>query len=294
MSEPVASSITDLCIVTAVDVEFKMRRQTLSLSDILGEGAQVKICRGLFGGRRVTILQSGMGAVGFAEGLAKHLTNNRYDALIVSGLAGGLDPRLRVGDAVLYNLCYDARVSYFTRRERPGQGEVAATACDETLSGFLCRALSNSGLSFIQAPGITVGRVVTEAKEKLALGASYGAAAVDMETYETLEACARLGLPAAALRVISDEAVRDIPDFNRIYNADGRINGWRTFAAIGGPPLRRAPIIDDLQTRAPIPEGDPASGDGRIKRAALKFAPVDKPQAGAYIRTYGDDTAPRA
>jgi adenosylhomocysteine nucleosidase len=273
MSEPCASSITDLCIVTAVDVEFKIAARLLSgksFSEDLpwernpgsagilacelpasadcpnqagkdacaprGRPQRMKICRGLFGGRRVTILQSGMGAVGFAEGLAKHLTNNRYDALIVSGLAGGLDPRLRVGDAVLYNFCYDARVSDFTRRERPGQGEVTATGCDETLSGFLCRALTNSGLSFIQAPGITVGRVVTEAKEKLALGARYGAAAVDMETYETLKACARLGLPAAALRVISDEAVRDIPDFNRIYNADGRMNGWRTFAAMAARP----------------------------------------------------------
>jgi adenosylhomocysteine nucleosidase len=243
MSEPGASSITDLCIVTAVDVEFNVGQTLVCLQPgqpkvcpNFSEKSPIKICRGLFGGRRVTILQSGMGAVGFAEGLAKHLTNNRYDALIVSGLAGGLDPRLRVGDAVLYNLCYDARVSDFTRRERPGQGEVAATGCDETLSGFLCRALTNSGLSFIQAPGITVGRVVTEAKEKLALGARYGAAAVDMETYETLEACARLGLPAAALRVISDEAVRDIPDFNRIYNADGRMNGWRTFAAMAARP----------------------------------------------------------
>jgi adenosylhomocysteine nucleosidase len=234
MNEPGASSITDLCVVTAVDVEFKVG-QTL-VCPTFSEKSPIKICRGLFGGRRVTILQSGMGAVGFAEGLSKHLTNNRYDALIVSGLAGGLDPRLRVGDAVLYNLCYDARVSDFTRRERPGQGEVAATACDETLSGFLCRALTNSGLTFIQAPGITVGRVVTEAKEKLALGARYGAAAVDMETYETLEACARLGLPAAALRVISDEAARDIPDFNRIYNADGRMNGWRTLAAMADRP----------------------------------------------------------
>jgi adenosylhomocysteine nucleosidase len=196
----------------------------------------MKICRGLFGGRRVTILQSGMGAVGFAERLAKHLTDSRYDALIIAGLAGGLGPRLRVGDAVLYNLCYDARVTDFTRREPPGHGGGAAKACDETLSGFLYWALTRSELSFIQAPGITVGRIVTEAKEKLALGARYGAAAVDMETYETLDACARLGLPAAALRVISDEAARDIPDFNRIYNPDGRMNGWRTLVAMAARP----------------------------------------------------------
>jgi adenosylhomocysteine nucleosidase len=273
MSELGVSGFTDLCVVTAVDVEFNIAASLVSGKSFLEEspgarplGAQVslpadfprgptdrikqartpalpggrsqgmKIRRGLFGGRRVTILQSGMGAVGFAERLAKHLTNNRYDALIVAGLAGGLDPRLRVGDAVLYSLCYDARDADFTRAEPSGREEVAATVCDEALSGFLCGALTRSGLSFVQAPGITVGKIVTEAKEKSTLGARYGAAAVDMETYQTLDACARLGLPASALRVISDEAGRDIPDFNRIYNADGRMNGWRTFAAMAARP----------------------------------------------------------
>jgi len=256
MSEPGASGFTDLCVGVAVDIEFKIAASLLTGKSFseepylernpgsagkdvcapLGRSQGMKICRGMFGGRRITILQSGMGAVGFAEQLAKHLTNNRYDALIIAGLAGGLNPRLRVGNAVLYNFCYDARATDFTCRERPGHEDVVATACDEALSGFLYGALTRSGLSFIQAPGITAGRIITEAKEKLALGARYGAAAVDMETYEMLDACARLGLPAAALRVISDEAVRDIPDFNRIYNADGRINGWRTFAAMAARP----------------------------------------------------------
>ena len=234
MSVRGASGFTDLCVGVAVDVEFKIAASLLSGKSFSSQG--MKICRGMFGGRRITILQSGMGAVGFAERLAKHLTNNRYDALIIAGLAGGLDPRLRVGDAVLYNLCYDARATDFTRLERPGREEVPVTACDEALSGYLHRALTRTGLSFIQAPGITVGMVITEAKEKLALGANFGAAAVDMETYETLDACARSGQPAAALRVISDEAGRDIPDFNRIYNADGRMNGWRTFAAMAARP----------------------------------------------------------
>jgi adenosylhomocysteine nucleosidase len=273
MSEQCASGFTDLCVGVAVDVEFKIAAGLLSGKRFSEEparerplGAQasppadfrrgptdrtkqarapelpglrprrMKICRGLFGGRRITILQSGMGAVGFAERLTEHLTNNRYDALIIAGLAGGLDPRLRVGDAVLYDLCYDARGADFARLERPGREEVAAIACDETLSCHLNGALTRSGLSFIRAPGIMAGKVVTEAEEKLALGACYGAAAVDMETYEALDACARFGLPAAALRVISDEAGRDIPDFNRIYNADGRMSGWRTFAAMAARP----------------------------------------------------------
>ena len=235
MSGPCDSGKTDLCIVAAVDVEFKIAADLLSERSFSDE-PRMKILRGLFGKRRVTILQSGMGAVGFFEPLARHLANNRYDALIVAGLAGGLDPKLRVGDAVLYDICYDARAIDFTRRELPDREGAAAIATDELLSGFLSGALTRSGLPFVQASGITVGRIVTEAKEKLALGDHYGAAAVDMETYEALSACARLGLPAAALRVISDEAGRDMPDFNRVYNADGRINGWRMLGAMTARP----------------------------------------------------------
>jgi adenosylhomocysteine nucleosidase len=236
MSDPYASAGAsggaDLCVAVAVDIEFKIAAGLLS-GKSFSEEHHMKICRGLFGGRRVTILQSGMGAVGFAERLAEHLTNNRHDALIIAGLAGALDPRLRVGAAVLYNRCYDARAIDFTGRERPHCSEVAG---NESLSGFLAGALTRAGLSFIKAPGITTDRIVTEAREKLALGERYGAAAVDMETFQALSACARLNLPAVALRVISDEAGRDIPDFNRVYNADGRINGWRMASAMMARP----------------------------------------------------------
>ena len=209
------------------------------------EEPRMKICRGLFGARRITVLQSEMGAVGFAERLGKHLADKRYDALIVVGLAGGLDPKLRAGDAVLYDLCYDARALDFTRRERPAHDEMAYIAGDQTLSAFLFEALSRSGHSpvrasvrtVVQAPGITVSRIITDAKEKLALRVNYGAAAVDMETYEAFAACAPLDLPAAALRVISDEAGHNLPDFNRAYDADGRMLGWRMVATMIARPF---------------------------------------------------------
>jgi nucleoside phosphorylase len=246
MNEPIASGRADLCIVTAVDVEFKIAAGLLSgkssdagqtlVCPTSSEKSPLKIRRGVFSGRRITILQSGMGALGFAEKLTKHLTDNRYDALIVVGLAGGIDPKLRVGDAVLYDLCYDARAVDLRRREWPDREEAEAITCHEPLSDYLYGALNRSGLSFIRASGITVGRIIVEAKEKLALGAHYGAAAVDMETWEALGVCARIGLPAAALRVISDEAGRDIPDFNRAYNANGRINGWRMLGAMVARP----------------------------------------------------------
>src|SRR5262249_38851959 len=242
MGETDAAGFTDLCLVTAVGIEFKIAAGLLTAKSFseepprernprerrrprlqgssqehldeagrrgrlrsrgFSEEPRMKICRGLFGARRVTVLQSEMGAVGFAERLAKHLADNRYDALIVAGLAGGLDPKLRVGDAVLFDLCFDARALDIILRGRPFREELNSIASDEPLSNFLVEALTRSDLSFIQAPGITVSRIITESKEKSALRVNYGAAAVDMETYEALVACARLDLAAAALRVIS-------------------------------------------------------------------------------------------
>lgn len=242
-------TFADLCVVTAIDVEFKIAADLLS-GKSFSEEAGLKICRGFFSARRVTALQTEMGAVGFAERLAKHLESNRYGALIVAGLAGGLDPKLRVGDAVVYDFCYDARSVRQTSVCRDlldgalGGGTRQTEACRDLLDGALggdtrqtevCRTFSDSlfdsviasGLRCVRGSGVTVSRIITEAKSKLEIGARCGAVAVDMETYEALSACARFNLPAAALRVISDEAARDIPDFNHAYDADGRMDGWR-------------------------------------------------------------------
>lgn len=224
-------TITDLCVVTAVDIEFKIAADLLS-GKSFSEESRVKVCRGVFGARRIVVLQSEMGAVGFAERLAQHLAENRYDALIVAGLAGGLDPKLRAGDAVLYNSCYDTRAIDPERLRQSVSEQPPIIACDDMLSDFLFDSATAAGLRCVRGAGVTVSRIVTEAKSKLALGSRYGAVAVDMETYEALSACARLNLPAAALRVISDEAARDIPDLNRAYDADGRTNGWQMAGAM--------------------------------------------------------------
>src|SRR5689334_15664938 len=108
MTEAPRPVMTDLCLVTAVDVEFKAATSLLS-SQTFSDEFQIKTCRGdvagVSGPRRVSVLQCGMGAPAFAHRLAEHLRCYRYDALIVAGLAGGLDPDLKTGDAVVYDIC---------------------------------------------------------------------------------------------------------------------------------------------------------------------------------------------
>ncbi|MBO0720230.1 MAG: hypothetical protein J2P41_05375 [Blastocatellia bacterium] len=209
-----------ICIVTAAPIEFSTAAGLLTECSYSDE-AGMAVCRGRFADQQVTILKSEVGAHGFAVRLAAHLRSNRYEALLVAGLAGALDPKLKAGDAVVFDLCYNARSS--------GHPVVSS---DDKLSHFITRTLLESGRECFRGAGVTVDRIVTSAKEKVELGARYRAAAVDMETYDSLSVCADFGLSAAALRVVSDDAVSDLPDFNRALEPDGRMNKGRMALAM--------------------------------------------------------------
>jgi nucleoside phosphorylase len=257
MSEKGRTGYADLCVVTAVDIEFTVATRLLVESSLsveqtlvcswreqtkvcstFSEEARMKVCRGRFGQRRIAVLQSGMGAQGFDQRLAEHLAVNRYDALIVAGLAGGLAPKLRAGEAVLYDFCHDARAD---------RGEVARVGADDGWSKLLFETLRASGRHCVRGSGVTVNRMITEREDKLALGHRYGAAAVDMETFEVLDVCARFDLPAAALRVILDEAGHDTPDFNRAYEPDGLVNAWRMAGVMLARPVAASRFLLSVQ-----------------------------------------------
>lgn len=237
MSDKARTGSADLCVVTAVDIEFTVAARLLAERS-LSEESGVKVCRGHFGRRRIAVLRSGMGARGFDQRLAEHLAVNRYDALIVAGLAGGLDPKLRAGVVVLYDLCFDAR---------PDRDEVANIATENGWSKVLFETLRAAGRSCVRGSGVTVNKMITEREAKLALGARYSAVAVDMETFEVLNACARFDLPAAALRVILDEAGHDTPDFNRAYEPDGLVNVWRMAGVMMARPVAASRFLFGVQ-----------------------------------------------
>jgi nucleoside phosphorylase len=232
------------CVVAAHDIEFKTAAGLLCESRYYSE-AQMKVCRGSFGDRQVTVLQSGVGAFGFANRLSTHLQNNQYEALMVAGVAGGLDPQIKTGDAVVFDNCYNAS----------GGRDNAVIACDDKLSRFIVETLRSSGATCFRGAGVTVDRIITTAGEKIALGGRYQAAAVDMETYNCLSVCAHFGLSATALRVVSDDAVSDLPDFNRALNREGRMSKWRMASAIMINPINSARfllsisrVLDSLRT----------------------------------------------
>ncbi len=96
-------------------------------------------------------------------------------AVVVAGVAGGLDPRLKIGDVVV-----------------------------DGADGEMIAGLRGAGFFFGRVH--TADALVATAGEKAALFAKTGALAVDMETELVREMAAKMGVPFLALRVISDTA----------------------------------------------------------------------------------------
>ncbi len=235
---------TRLCLVTAVDVEFKTATALLAEKTVSAE-SNFKICRGTVGDRRITILHCGIGARGFADWLTQHLTENRYDALIVVGLAGALVPRLKTGDVIVYDHCLDDRgaIEELTPTDLPIQHSHRQAELIRTLLG----ALRETSLNCVYGSGITVNHVVVNAQDKLWMGQQHQAVAVDMESFDVLQVAAKCGVPAAVVRVISDEAEHDLPDFNSAAELDGTVNPRRMAAAMLQRPVASARFLRNLK-----------------------------------------------
>jgi adenosylhomocysteine nucleosidase len=84
---------------------------------------------------------------------------------------------------------------------------------------------------------VSTDRVLVRAAEKAAWAGR--AAIVDMESWRVLEAATALGIPALAVRAVSDLADEDLPlDFNRVLAPDGRVKRGALAVALMSRPWR--------------------------------------------------------
>jgi adenosylhomocysteine nucleosidase len=155
------------------------------------------------GGAKVRAILTGMGQEHALEA-AKRSLGYRPDLCISTGLAGALRSGFRPGDILAARLVSEVGEPVAVASHR----ELLATAVD-------CGARQIERLA-------TSKTLIARAEQKREMGMQ--AEAVDMESYVILAEAARCGVPALAVRAVSDTADFDMPyDFAAACDAQGQI-----------------------------------------------------------------------
>ncbi len=164
---------------------------------------------GVMAGHDVVLVLSGIGKVAAAATASVLLDRFAVDALIFTGVAGGLGNGVRVGDVVIARelLQHDLDVSpLFPRYEVPAAGR-ARFACSDTLSSGLAGSARALGLTVHEGLVISGDQFISSVSMSADLQARLpDALAVDMEGAAVAQVCADFGKPFAMLRTVSDRA----------------------------------------------------------------------------------------
>ncbi|TAM79574.1 MAG: hypothetical protein EPN47_17375 [Acidobacteria bacterium] len=157
-------------------------------------------------------------------------SGRRPDAILIIGLCGGLTSSLSENKIVAYTDCLS------TEPDKP------LLQCSATVTNKVIEFLQSHGISCERVVGITSPRIAVTKDDKVAL-AKRGANAVDMESYEIIAVAGQAGIPAVALRVVSDTPDTNMPDFNRALNRDGMLDGRKALRVALASPIRTARLL---------------------------------------------------
>lgn len=202
---------------------------------------------GRLDGRRVVLAVCGVGKVN-AAALAQQLLADGAVRLVFTGVAGGLDPDLRVGDLVVSTdaVQHDVDVTplgYELGRvpgeplswhADPGLREAAWRAANEAVdTGRVVEGRIASGDSFVADPA-----------RSAELASRFGAVCAEMEGAAVAQVCARSNVPWVVIRSISDTADHsasvDFRAFTRVAaaRAEAVVRGVLARLDDPGPPPR--------------------------------------------------------
>jgi adenosylhomocysteine nucleosidase len=233
--ERIAVTIGVMC---AIPQEWAYLRSVLSC-DLTEEIAHITFDTGELEAQRVVLAAAGMGKVN--TGLVATLLADRFDChtIVFTGIAGGLDPQLHIGDLVIADRVvqhdcgvieaeglrpYQAgHVPFINPTERFGY------AVDPELIERVKRRLEGFGLPVLpqaasgtgRLPRITYGTVLTgdqylhSESARNRLHNDFGGRAIDMEGGALAQVCEAFAVPWLVIRALSDLAGTDSGvDFN--------------------------------------------------------------------------------
>ena len=175
--------------------------------------------------KEVVVLISGVGIKKARNAAATLIHRHRPDLILSAGFAGGLDPALSLGDAVVPSVIIDQSGA---RRDAP-----------QDMHAKLVQAHPGAVSGCI----LTTPRFIPDESEKEDLFRRHDALAVDMESMAVAGEASAHGIPHLALRVISDTADQTLPPLSRFLDAQGEVIPMRAVLYFARRPHRLIPTL---------------------------------------------------
>ena len=195
---------------------------------VVPQGAEYQaVCRGLkkVRAKNVRVVSIPIGTKNIERTLANYSIelNNAQNILIV-GLAGSLSQLYSVGDAVLYQSCWNLNRQHIN------------------IESELTTAIGKK-LSINLVEGLSCDRVIHQATDKLKLSQTYPVSVVDMEGYGYIKQLQQRNITVAMLRIISDDLTGDIPDLTNAIDGNGNLKAIPMAIAFLKQPLPAIRLI---------------------------------------------------
>lgn len=209
-------------VTFALEAEFAPWRNMRGFRRIESEAADTYAAR--IGDAEVAAVLTGVGPRQAALTASRVMAGERESlkCCISSGLAGALRPQYRIGQIMAARRVLSER-PFREPLERVAVSSVPLVSFAEELGAT------------VAASFYTTGRVISRAEEKRGLARL--ADAVEMESFEVLSQAAACGIPAVAIRAISDVADEELPvDLNRVFDNEGRVSFSRVMVQVAHNP----------------------------------------------------------